>query len=88
MAPLAYRPSPTSPDDVDRLSERQRVCLRLAAQGLTSAEIGERLSVSSRTVDEHLMRACHILGVRTRVQAVARLAFGERSAPEPRSFRP
>ncbi|WP_427788445.1 helix-turn-helix domain-containing protein [Brevundimonas diminuta] len=57
-----------------RLTARQTACLELAARGLTSAAIGERLGISSRTVDEHLMRACDLLGVRTRIQAVARLA--------------
>ncbi|WP_245157734.1 helix-turn-helix transcriptional regulator [Brevundimonas sp. A19_0] len=60
----------------------------MAARGLTSAGIGEHLGLSPRTVDEHLMLACRTLGVRTRVQAVARLALEARAAPEARSFLP
>ena len=69
----------------DRLSARQRECLELAADGLTSFGIGERLGISPRTVDEHLLMACAALGVRTRIQAVARLALQARRAEERRS---
>jgi len=55
------------------LTQRQRQCLTLAAEGLTSARIGAALGLSPRTVDEHLADACSLLGVRTRIQAVARL---------------
>ncbi|MFN3668443.1 MAG: helix-turn-helix transcriptional regulator [Brevundimonas sp.] len=87
MTPPAI-PHTAPADPVDALSGRQRDCLALAARGLTSAAIAERLGISGRTVDEHLMRACRTLGVRTRVQAVARLAASSRRAPESRSFRP
>lgn len=74
--------------ELDALTPRQRQCLRLAALGLTSSGIGERLGLSPRTVDEHVMTACSVLGVRTRVQAVAQMAVGDRRAGEARSFRP
>ena len=61
------------------LSNRQLQCLNLAASGLPSAVIGGQLGISPRTVDEHLAAACEVLGVRTRIQAVAYLAFRERS---------
>ncbi len=73
---------------LDRLSQRQDECLRLAADGLTSAEIGAQLGLSPRTVDEHLLGACKALGVRTRIQAVALLALSERPSPEVRTFQP
>lgn len=81
-SPLTLAPSPCR-----HLSDRQRQCLELAASGLSSAKIGDRLGLSPRTVDEHLMVACRVLGVRTRIQAVARLAADERP-PEPRTFLP
>ena len=55
----------------DEITPRQIECLLLAAEGLGSPEIGRRLSLSSRTVDDHLTVVCRRLGVRTRVQAVA-----------------
>lgn len=73
---LEHAPAPTPIGD--ELTTRQHECLRLAAEGLSSAAIGERIGISSRTVDEHLGAACEALGVRTRVQAVARLAQADR----------
>lgn len=61
-----------------RLTARQRQCLALAARGLTSRAIAEDLFLSPRTVDEHILRACMTLGVRTRVQAVAIIAAASR----------
>lgn len=76
------------PAGLDVLSDRQRTCLDLAARGLTSSAIAARLGLSARTVDEHLLAACAALGVRTRIQAVARLALESRAAAEPRTLRP
>ena len=82
-------PSPSFPGAaVDRLSDRQRLCLELAAAGLTSSGIGRRLGLSPRTVDEHLALACEALGVRTRIQAVARMASELRRPNNCRGFRP
>lgn len=68
------RPTPPFPASVDALTDRQRQCLTLASRGLTSGRIAATLGLSPRTVDEHLADACRLLGVRTRIQAVARLA--------------
>ena len=54
------------------LSPRQLECLRLAADGKTSLEIGIILGISHRTVDDYFVDAYRRLGVRGRVQAVAR----------------
>ncbi|MBJ7483476.1 helix-turn-helix transcriptional regulator [Brevundimonas sp.] len=89
---MSQSPPPRADQDhvglADRLSTRQSDCLRLAAKGLSSREIGQRLNLSARTVDDHILLGCRLLGVRTRVQAVARLARDDRRAPEPRSFTP
>lgn len=53
------------------LTPREAECLGLVADGLTSKQIARRLALSPRTVDMHLARACHRLGVSTRAQAVA-----------------
>lgn len=37
------------------LSPRQLDCLRLAAQGLTSRQIGKMLGISPRTLNEHIV---------------------------------
>jgi len=50
-----------------RLTPREQVVLRLAAEGLTNADIGRRLGVSPRTVETHranLMRKLRLSGRR------------------------
>jgi DNA-binding CsgD family transcriptional regulator len=45
------------------LTARERDVVTLAAQGLSSKAIAERLFLSARTVDNHLQRAYAKLGV-------------------------
>lgn len=52
------------------LTARQIECLKWVRDGKTAWEIGSILSISARTVEEHLTKACQTLNVRTRVQAV------------------
>lgn len=80
--PLSSRDGVSPVDALDKLSERQRTCLALVAAGLSSSAIGRRLGISGRTVDEHVMLACQVLGVRTRLQAAARLAAAVRRTPD------
>lgn len=64
--------------DLPPLSPRQFDCLRLAAQGLTSPQIGIALGMSPRTVNQRIRESCARLGVRNRTQAVAKLvALGQ-----------
>ncbi|PQZ74978.1 MULTISPECIES: helix-turn-helix transcriptional regulator [unclassified Brevundimonas] len=82
------RQTPPFPLPARALTHRQRQCLTLAAEGLTSARIGTALGLSPRTVDEHLADACNLLGVRTRIQAVARLTAALSDSPTPVSTPP
>jgi DNA-binding CsgD family transcriptional regulator len=50
------------------LTQAEREVVDLAAAGLTNAEIGDKLFVSGRTVQGHLLRAFPKLGVRSRRQ--------------------
>jgi DNA-binding CsgD family transcriptional regulator len=59
----------------DPLTRREREVAELAAKGLTSKVIGERLYVSTRTVESHLLRAYTKLGVRTRAELAELLAI-------------
>jgi DNA-binding NarL/FixJ family response regulator len=54
------------------LSVREEQVLRLLAEGLTDREIGERLVISSRTVETHVGNLLRKLGVRNRAQAAQR----------------
>jgi LuxR family quorum sensing-dependent transcriptional regulator len=66
-APLGSRPRKCL-----ALRSRQIECLHWAALGKTSTEIGMILSLSRKTVDEHIENACRKFGVNGRIQAVAR----------------
>jgi RNA polymerase sigma factor (sigma-70 family) len=48
---------------LDALSAREREILQLVAEGKTSQEIGERLSISSKTVDTYRSRLMRKIGV-------------------------
>lgn len=58
-----------SPESPAELTTREIEVLRLAAQGLTYAQIAEQLVISPRTVDAHLRAIYSKLGVRSRHEA-------------------
>jgi DNA-binding CsgD family transcriptional regulator len=79
---LGRRP-PTAPSDHGRrrLSGREEEVARLVAQGLSNAEIGERLFISSRTVATHLHHIYRRLGLRSRA-ALMKYVLEESPASE------
>jgi DNA-binding CsgD family transcriptional regulator len=50
------------------LTRREREIALLASEGLTSKQIGERLFLSARTVDNHLQRVYTKIGVTSRAE--------------------
>jgi DNA-binding CsgD family transcriptional regulator len=65
---VAVTDAPGDPDAIGELTPQQRQIVRLASQGLTDREIGDRLFLSPRTVGSHLYRSYPKLGVANRHQ--------------------
>jgi RNA polymerase sigma factor (sigma-70 family) len=53
-----------STDPLETLSQREREILKLVADGKTSREIAERLSISPKTVDTYRSRLMSKIGVK------------------------
>jgi DNA-binding NarL/FixJ family response regulator len=74
----ARTPALVIPDELTPLSQREREVAMLAARGLPSDEIAERLFLSVRTVDNHLQHVYQKLGIDSRTDLAA--AMGEAEA--------
>ncbi len=59
-----------SQDPFERLTPREREVLQLAAEGHPNAEIGEKLSLSSRTIEMHRSNLMHKLGLNTQTDLI------------------
>lgn len=57
---------------VESLSRREHEILRLMAQGLTDRQIGESLTISTRTVETHVSNILRKLDARNRAEAAQR----------------
>jgi DNA-binding CsgD family transcriptional regulator len=65
------------PDTLAELTPQQRQIVRLAVDGLTNREIGDRLLLSPRTVSSHLYRSFPKLGITGRHQLRDVIAGGD-----------
>jgi DNA-binding NarL/FixJ family response regulator len=63
------------PVDLEMLSARQREALELVVEGLSNAQIAQRLYLSESTIKQHLRAAYKVLGVKNRNEA-ARMIRG------------
>jgi DNA-binding CsgD family transcriptional regulator len=68
QCPGARTPGLAMPDEPVALTKREREVAVLAAGGITSKDIAERLFVSVRTVDNHLGRVYDKLGISSRAE--------------------
>jgi DNA-binding CsgD family transcriptional regulator len=65
------------------LTDSQRQVASFAAEGLTNRQIAERLFVTIKTVETHLMAVYRKLGISTRDQLAGALLASSRSPAEP-----
>jgi LuxR family transcriptional regulator len=54
------------------LTDRERECLALVARGMTSADVGTKLAITTRTANFHVGNAMAKLGALSRGEAIAR----------------
>lgn len=69
---LSARGHGDAPRSINSLTKREAQVAALAAQGLSNREIGDKLSLSDRTVEHHLSAVFAKVGVRSRVELAAR----------------
>jgi len=71
MERLIRRSAPLNPVVSSALTARELDVLRLLAEGLSPAEVSERLVITNKTVATHIDHILRKLGVHSRAQAVA-----------------
>ena len=69
LAEAGHRVRPTRHELVAGLSDREVEVLRLLARGNTMKQIGKRLTISEKTVDNHIQHIYNKIGVSTRAGA-------------------
>jgi len=67
---LGRRPAPPPHEESRRLSAREEEVARLVAQGLSNAEVAQRLFISTRTVTTHLQHIYRRLDVPSRAALI------------------
>ena len=81
--PVPRGPRPSSRANPSGLTAREIEVLRLLAEGLSNAEIAERLFLSEKTVGHHVSSVLRKLGEPTRSRAVATALRRHIVTPEP-----
>ena len=69
FAALNRRSTPAEADPIEQLTERERAILDLVTEGLSNAEIGDRLSIAEKTVKHYMTQVLGKLEARSRVEA-------------------
>jgi DNA-binding NarL/FixJ family response regulator len=74
-SPEDAKTSPSQPDELGPLTERQLEVIASVARGLTNRQVGEELGISERTVRNHMRTILRKLEANDRTHAVV-LAIG------------
>jgi len=75
-------------DTLPALSEGEKQCLRLVAQGFSSKEIARQLHVSEHTVDQRVRTSLRKFGVPSRKEAARLFVSGQQQAPLSETYQP
>jgi DNA-binding NarL/FixJ family response regulator len=78
---LQYLLAEEEPANLAALSARQREILGYVVEGLSNAEIGQRLYLSESTIKQHLRAAYKLLGVSNRTEAANLFRRNGKSLP-------
>jgi DNA-binding NarL/FixJ family response regulator len=70
LSGLDAHPKPLSDSGYDALTPREQEVLVMLAEGLSLKEVGERLFISPKTVENHRTRIMRKLGVRTSFELI------------------
>jgi DNA-binding CsgD family transcriptional regulator len=73
---------------VERLTQKQRACLRYVASGMTSKEIAPLLGIEPGSVDQHIKGAMRILDVGDRRRAARLLVAHEQGGGQRLVYQP
>lgn len=69
--------------DASKLTSRERECVELAAHGMTSADIADKLGITARTANFHFGNIVTKLGALNRSEAIARAVAARLVALDP-----
>ncbi|MEK7343182.1 MAG: helix-turn-helix transcriptional regulator [Pseudomonadota bacterium] len=75
-------------DTLPALSEGEKQCLRLVAQGFNSKEIARQLQVSEHTVDQRVRTSLRKFGVPSRKEAARLFVSGYQQPPQFDTYQP
>ncbi|MEJ7926098.1 helix-turn-helix transcriptional regulator [Sphingobium sp. AN641] len=75
-------------ESLPALSEGEKQCLRLVAQGFNSKEIARKLLISEHTVDQRVRTVLRKLHVPSRQEAARLFIMAERESPHPGTYQP
>jgi len=75
LVPVPEQQSPPADEPAERLTHREQEIAILVARGLTNRQIAQELSISDRTVENHMAKILKKQGFSSRVQIAASVVY-------------